>query len=79
VFKFRSVSSMVIHAAKTGKANINKRAVISKAQGSKGVISKVTQGSRMFSTVVIILREAIIEENPAKCKEIIAKSTEGSF
>jgi hypothetical protein len=29
--------------------------------------------------VVIILREAIIEEKPAKCRDIIAKSTEGSF
>jgi len=69
----------VIQAAKTGKASISNKAVISKAQGSKGVISKVTQGSRIFNTVVIIFKEAIIDENPAKCNEIIAKSTEGSF
>jgi len=68
-----------MQAAKTGRASINNKAVISKAQGRRGVISKVIQGSRILSTVVIILREAIIEEKPAKCKDIIAKSTEGSF
>jgi hypothetical protein len=75
----RSVNNIVIHAASTGKASISNNAVINNAQGSKGVISKVTQGKRMFKTVVIIFNEAIIEENPARCSEIIAKSTEGSF
>jgi hypothetical protein len=57
---------MVIHAANTGKAKISSNAVINNAQGNRGVISSVIQGSRIFSTVVIIFNEAIIEENPAK-------------
>jgi hypothetical protein len=68
-----------MQAANTGKASISSNAVISNAQGNKGVISKVTQGRRIFSTVVIIFNEAIIEENPARCNDIMAKSTEGSF
>ena len=69
----------MIHAANTGNAKISSSAVINRAQGSKGVISNVTQGSRIFSTVVIIFNEAIIEENPARWRDIIARSTDGSF
>ena len=79
VLRFRSVSNIVMQAANTGRAKIRSRAVINKAQGKSGVISNVTQGRRIFSTVVIIFSDAIIEENPARCKEIMAKSTEGSF
>lgn len=79
VFKLRSVSSIVIHAARTGNASISNSAVINSAQGKRGVISNVIQGKRILSTVVIILREAMIDEKPAKCSDIIAKSTEGSF
>jgi hypothetical protein len=57
---------MVMQAANTGKARINRRAVINKAQGKRGVISKLIQGRRIFKTVVIMFREAIMEENPAK-------------
>jgi len=79
VFRFRSVRSIVIQAANTGNASIRRSAVIRSAQGNKGVISSVIQGSRILSTVVIIFKDAIIEENPARCKDIIARSTEGSF
>jgi len=68
---------MVIHAAKTGKDKTNKNAVISKAQGNRGVFSKVTLGSRIFKIVTIIFKAPIKEESPAKCKATIAKSTEG--
>jgi len=79
VFKFRSVSNIVIQAARTGRARTNNKAVISKAHGKRGVISRVTQGNRIFNTVVIIFKEATIDETPAMCNDIIAISTEGSF
>lgn len=79
VFIFRSVKSIVIHAANTGRASINRKAVISNAHVKRGVISNVIWGRRIFIMVVIMFMEATMDEIPAKCKDIIARSTEGSF
>jgi len=68
-----------MQAARTGRARTRSKAVISKAHGNKGVISSVTQGSRIFKTVVIMFNEATIDDTPAICREITAMSTEGSF
>lgn len=55
----------MIQAASTGRAKTSNKAVIRRAHGKRGVISSVTQGNRMFNTVVIIFKEATIEDTPA--------------
>jgi len=79
VLRFRSVNNIVIHAASTGKANINNVAVINNDQVNKGINSNSICDTRIFKIVVIMFNDPIIEEAPAKCNEIIAKSTEGSL
>lgn len=77
VLKFRSVNNIVIAPAKTGKDNNNKTAVILTAQQNNGNRCIVIPGDRMFMIVVIKLIAPKIDEAPAKCKEKMAKSTEG--
>ena len=76
VLKLRSVRSIVIAPARTGKDNSNKTTVTSIDQTNKGNLSKSTPGARIFKTVVIKLIAPRIEEIPAKCKLKMAKSTE---
>jgi len=63
--------------AKTGKDNNNKTAVILTAQQNKGNRCIVLPGDRMFMIVVMKLIAPKIDEAPAKCREKIAKSTDG--
>jgi hypothetical protein len=76
VFKFRSVKSIVIAPANTGKDNNNKTAVITTDHTNKGIRSNVIPADRILITVVIKFTAPKIDEIPAKCKEKIAKSTE---
>ena len=77
VLKLRSVNSIVIAPASTGKDNKSKNAVNNTDQANKGMRNKVIPGRRMLKIVVIKLIEPNREETPAKCKLKIAKSTEG--
>jgi hypothetical protein len=72
----RSVSNIVIPPAKTGKESNNNTAVITTDQANKGIYKICIPGVRIFKIVVIKLIEPKIDENPARCKLKIAKSTE---
>jgi len=76
VFKFLSVSNIVIAPANTGKDNNNKNAVIKTAHTNNGNLLKYSPGHLIFIIVTIKLIAPAIEETPAKCKLNIAKSTE---
>lgn len=75
MFKFRSVKSIVIAPANTGKDKRSKIAVIKTAQGNKGIRSRDILSVRRFAKVLIKLTAPKSEEIPAKCKEKIVKST----
>lgn len=75
MLKFRSVSSIVIPPARTGRDKIRSTTVIIAAQTKRGSRSKVTPAPRMLTVVAMKLIAPKIEEAPAKCREKIAKST----
>jgi hypothetical protein len=75
VFKLRSVSSIVIAPASTGRDKSSSRAVIPTDHTNKGIRSKVILGARILIIVVIKLIAPRIEDAPAKCKEKIERST----
>jgi hypothetical protein len=66
VFKFRSVKSIVIAPANTGRDSNNKIAVIITDQTNKGIRSNVIPSLRILITVVIKFTAPKIEEIPAK-------------
>jgi hypothetical protein len=74
---FRSVRSIVIAPAKTGKDKRSKIAVIKTAHTNSGIRSIRNPWTRIFKIVVIKFNAPKIEETPARCKEKMAKSTEG--
>ena len=76
VLKFRSVKSIVIAPAKTGRDSKSKITVIKIDQTNNGIRSEVKFLLRMFIIVDIKLMAPKIELTPAKCKEKIVKSTE---
>ena len=76
VLAFRSVRSIVIAPANTGRDNRRRNVVIKIDQTNKGSRSKDTPGVRIFITVVINFIDARIEEAPARWREKIARSTE---
>lgn len=76
VFTLRSVSSIVIAPARTGRDNNRRKAVTKTDQTNRGRRSKDIPGVRIFIIVVINFIEAKIEEAPARCREKIARSTE---
>lgn len=76
VFKLRSVKSIVIAPAKTGKERIKSIAVIKIDQGKRGIWLSFKLLGIIFKIVQIKLIAPKIEEIPAKCKEKIVKSTE---
>lgn len=76
MFKLRSVKSIVIAPASTGKESNNKIVVINTAQVNKGIRSKNIPITRKFLKVLIKLIAPKIEEIPAKWREKIAKSTD---
>ena len=77
VLRFRSVKSIVIAPANTGRDRSNKIAVIKTDQGNKGIRSRNIPRGRRFKMVTIKLMAPIRDETPAKCKLKIARSTEG--
>lgn len=68
---------MVIAPARTGRVNSRRRTVMIVAHTNKGIRSNRIPFQRMLIIVVIKLIAPKIEEIPAKCKEKIAKSTDG--
>lgn len=76
VLRFRSVNSIVIPAAKTGRDRRSRTAVISTDQTNSGVWYWDKAGGFMLIIVVIKLIAPRIDETPAKCREKIARSTE---
>jgi hypothetical protein len=75
VFKFRSVKSIVIAAANTGKDSSSKIAVIKTAHGNKGIRSKFILKQRKFAKVLMKFTAPSKEEIPAKWSEKMVKST----
>lgn len=74
---FRSVRSIVIAPANTGREVINKTAVIATAQRNSGKESNLKETEER--ALIIVLRKLIepkMDLTPAKCKLKIAKSTE---
>jgi hypothetical protein len=64
--RLRSVKSIVIAPANTGKESNNKTVVTKIDQTNKGVFLKVIPSIRIFIIVVIKLIAPKIEEAPAK-------------
>lgn len=77
VFKFRSVNSMVIAPANTGRERRSKIAVMSTDHTNRGTVSNFMLMGRIFKMVVMKLMAPKIEEAPAKCKEKIVMSMAG--
>jgi len=71
----RSVSSIVIAPASTGRESSKRKAVKSTDQANNGMISNFKPLPRIFAIVVIKLMEPRIEDTPARCREKIPKST----
>lgn len=67
----------MIAPAKTGRDSKSRTAVIFTAQINKGIRSSCRPFHRMLTMVVIKFKAPKIEEIPAKCREKIARSTEG--
>ena len=72
----RSVRSIVIAPASTGRDRRRRNVVTKTDQTKSGNRSKEIPGARIFIIVVIKFMEARIDEAPAKCREKIARSTE---
>lgn len=77
MFKFRSVNSIVIAPARTGKDSSSSTTVIVTAHTNNGIRSSRRPFQRILTTVVIKFSAPRIEDAPAKCKEKIARSTDG--
>lgn len=75
-FKFRSVSSIVIAPARTGKERRRRIAVKKTDQTNKGIRSIDIPDGRMLITVVIKLIAPKMDETPARCREKIPISTD---
>lgn len=68
---------MVIAPASTGKERRSSTTVITTAHTNKGIRSRRRPDHRILITVVIKLMAPRIDDAPAKCREKIAKSTDG--
>lgn len=66
VFRLRSVRSMVIAPARTGRESSKSTAVITTAHTNKGIRSSRSPFHRILITVVIKFNAPRIEEIPAK-------------
>lgn len=76
VFKLRSVRSIVIAPARTGKDKRRRIAVKKTDQTNNGVWSHDIPGDRILIIVVIKFTAPRIEEAPARWRLKIVKSTE---
>lgn len=77
MFRFRSVNSIVIAPARTGRVRTRRIVVIITAHTNSGIRSSRIPLDRILIMVVIKLIDPRIEEAPAKWSEKIAKSTDG--
>lgn len=77
VFRFRSVSSIVMAAASTGSASRSITAVINTDHTNKGMLNIGIDLGFILMHVVMKLIAPRMDEAPAKCREKIARSTEG--
>jgi len=66
VFRFRSVRSIVIAPARTGKERRSNTTVINTAHTNKGIRSRRRPLHRILITVVIKLMAPRIDDAPAK-------------
>ena len=76
VLRFRSVRSIVIPAARTGRDSNRSTAVIRTAHTKSGVWYCEIAGGFMLMIVVIKLIAPRIDEIPARWREKIVRSTE---
>jgi hypothetical protein len=76
VLRLRSVRSIVIAPASTGKERRRRIAVKKTDQTKRGVWSQERPGVRILIIVVIKFTAPRIEEAPAKCRLKIERSTE---
>lgn len=67
----------MIAAARTGRASNNIIAVINTDQTNKGMLNIGIDAGFMLIQVVMKLIAPRIDDAPAKCREKIARSTEG--
>lgn len=77
VFRFRSVKSMVIAAANTGRAKSSIIAVMSTDHTNSGMLNIGMDFGFILMHVVMKLIAPRMDEAPARCKEKIARSTDG--
>jgi len=75
--KLRSVSSLVIAPARTGRESRSRKAVISTAQTNSGLLCLNIPGARILKMVTMKLIAPIIDEAPDRCRLKIARSTAG--
>lgn len=76
VLRFRSVSSIVMPAARTGRERRRRTAVIKTAQTKSGVWYCEIAGGFILIIVVMKLIAPRIDETPARCREKIVRSTD---
>jgi len=76
VLIFRSVKSIVMAPARTGRAKRSKMAVKRTDQTNSGIWSHVIPGDFMLIIVVIKLMAPRIEEAPARCNLKMERSTD---
>ncbi len=72
----RSVKSIVMAPANTGRESRRRKAVTKTDHTNKGRRSNDIPGVRMLIIVVMKLIAARIDDAPARCKEKIARSTD---
>lgn len=77
VLTFRSVRSIVIAAARTGRDRSSSTTVTLTAHTNNCIRSRVIPFARAFIIVVKKFRAPKIDLAPAKCSEKIARSTGG--
>lgn len=77
VLKLRSVKSIVIPAANTGRLNKSKNDVINTLHANNGIRCNFIPGALILNAVVIKLIDPKRLLNPDTCSEKIARSTDG--
>src|SRR5690606_41156616 len=75
--KLRSVRSMVIAPARTGRASSSMKAVTSIDHAKSGILCSVMPGARMLKMVVMKLIAPSTDDAPDRCIERMTKSTAG--
>lgn len=77
MLRFRSVNSIVIAPARTGRDRRRRIAVIRMDHTNRGILSREILELCIFIIVEIKLIAPIIEDIPAMWREKIVRSTEG--